>query len=164
MDQRPKQKLKAPLPGERTFIVREQSKHHRKLWLDRTFIAEIKLSPYTFQEITEETWKAILSVYVVEGVPCHNYVVERNFESLDELQSYLEGGGRITNLDESCSCYIRLIDNEFIFENGIRVENSVVVDHPTSFVPFYATPKMLEEEDKNIISGLLKLNNHIESK
>jgi hypothetical protein len=158
MPQLIKQKIKVPRPGERTFIVREKKENHRKLWLDRTFIADIHLSSSVFSNITEDLWKSILSAYVVDGKPCDNYVVERNFESLDEAWTYLVEGGRITNLDDSCSCYVRLDKNELIFDNGELLERDALLEHPTSWVPFYPTSKMLKREQNNLIRYRLNLS------
>jgi hypothetical protein len=151
-------KIKTPLTNERTFIVREKSAYHRKLWLDQTFIASIELSSLVFKNITEEIWHEILSAYTVDGQSAKNYVIEQNFETLSELWQYLLEGGRITNLDESCSCYVRLVDNELRFDNGELIEKSIVLNYPTSWKPFYPSFKMIKEEPKNLISYLLKLS------
>lgn len=158
MSQISKTKIKVPLPGEEVFVVRIKSPFWRKLFLSRYFISEIKLSPSAFKNgCTEETWSKILSSYSVNGKICDNYIIERGFESLDEVWDYLLDGGRITNLDESCDCYVLLVNDQLIFNNGEIVDGSIVIDHPTSWHPFYPTLKMIDSEPTNLIKGLLKV-------
>jgi hypothetical protein len=153
------QKIKVPANGERTFIVRKISENCRALWLDRSKVVEIKISHILSSKITERDWEQMFFPYVVDGIRCDNYFLERNFLSLIELIDYLNDGGRITNLDESCSVYVRLIDGKMRFNDGTLVDNeNFVINHPTSWLPYYPSQRELKVESENLIKGLLGIN------